>query len=73
MSLSLEIAIYLDELHSNTDECQRSSDYGGKCIQCREREYVIARLERIMGAEGLPITAYHGPRPAIQIPLDNKT
>lgn len=57
-TLYLEIQMYLDDLHSSTDECQRPQADGEKCIQCREREQVIYRLESILRQQR-PVDAMH--------------
>jgi hypothetical protein len=48
MRIILELQNYIKELHSISDECQRPTDTGGKCVQCREKEEVAYRLERII-------------------------
>ncbi len=47
-TLFLEIQLLVDDLHSSTDECMRPQPDGEKCIQCRERQRLIDKLEVIL-------------------------
>lgn len=50
MQLAFLLMEYVTELRDITSDCQRITD-GEKCIQCREKDRLIERVEDMLNSE----------------------